>query len=65
MIEDLKKMSSQKLTDYIKKYRLDEEKVKEAIAEISSRPGWVDVSADTDLEEELRIIENLIAKKNL
>jgi hypothetical protein len=65
MIEDLKKMSSHKLTDYIKKYRLDEEKVKKAIAEISSRPGWVDVSADTDLEEELQIIENLIAKKNL
>ena len=64
MSKSLQEMSQKELRAYILEHRNDEEKVRAAIAESSSRPGWTEVPADTPLEEERRIIQNLISKKS-
>ena len=51
---NLKAMSRKELTDYIKANRNDDEKVRSAIDESISRPGWKSVSADTLVEEALK-----------
>lgn len=61
---NFKIMTQQELRTYILENRNDEEKVRAAIQESSSRPGWTEVSADTSLEEQERILKELIAKKN-
>lgn len=63
MTENLKEMTRKELRAYISKHRNDEEKVRAAIAESMSRPGWTEVPADTPLEEERQIIQDLISKK--
>lgn len=64
MNKSLKEMSQRELRAYILEHRNDEEKVRAAIAESMSRPGWTEVPADTPLEEERRIIQDLISKKS-
>lgn len=56
-------MSNQELTACIMKHGNDDEKVRVAIAESSSRPGWTKVSAETTLEETDQIIQELLSKK--
>lgn len=61
---NLKAMTQKELRAYILKHRNDDEKVRAAIAESSSRPGWTEVSADRPLEEQRKIIQDMIAKKS-
>ncbi len=61
---NLKTMTQAELRLYILANRNDEEKVRAAIAESSSRPGWVEVPTDTPLEEQERIIKKLINQKS-
>jgi hypothetical protein len=61
-LPDLKAMSQKELLCYISENRNDDEKVRAAIAESSSRPGWTEVPANTPLEEQERIIKELIDK---
>ena len=63
MNKNLQEMSRKELRAYISKHRNDEERVRAAIAESSSRPGWTEVPADIPPEEERRIIQDLISKK--
>ena len=61
---NLKTMSNKELTAYIMRYRNDEEKVRAAIAESSSRPGWTQVPAATTPEETDQIIQDLLSKNS-
>ena len=63
MTENLKGMTRKELRAYILEHRNDDEKVRAAIAESSSRPGWTKIPADIPPEEERRIIQDLISKK--
>lgn len=64
MNKSLKEMTRKELRDYMLEHRGDTEKLDAAIAESSSRPGWTEVSADTPLEEQKKIIQDLIARKS-
>lgn len=61
---NFKTMSRKELTKYISEHRNDEEKVRAAIAESRSRPGWTKVPVDTPLEEQERILREAIERKN-
>ena len=62
-LPDFQAMTRAELRNYISENRNDEEKVRAAIAESTRRPGWTEVPADTPLEEQERIIKQLINKK--
>lgn len=64
MSKSLQEMTQKELRTYILKHRNDEEKVRLAIAESSSRPGWIEVPADIPPEEERQIIQDLIFKNS-
>ena len=55
---NLKKMTRAELRSYILKHRNDDEKVRAAIEESASRPGWTDIPADAPMEEVKQIIAN-------
>ena len=61
---NLKALTKKELTTYILEHRNDDEKVRAAIAESMSRPGWTKVPADMPIEEQQQIIKDLIAKKS-
>ena len=58
MSEDLKTMTRKQLREYMLSNRNDDEKMRAAIAESTSRPGWTEVSADTPVKEALGEILN-------
>ena len=60
-----KAMTRAELRNYISENRNDDEKVRAAIAESTSRPGWTKVPANTSPEEEKRIIQEMIANDKL
>jgi hypothetical protein len=49
---NLKEMSQKELRAYISQHRNEEDLVRAAIAESSSREGWTDISGDTPLDEQ-------------
>ena len=53
MSENLKTMTRKQLRDYMLSNRNDDEKMRAAIAESTSRPGWIEVSADAPVKEAL------------
>ena len=59
---DLKTMSNQELTAYIMEHRNNDEIVRAAIAESSSRTGWTQVPAATTSEETDQIIQKLLSQ---
>lgn len=63
-LPDLKGMSRTELRQYISDNRNNDEIVRAAIAESSSRPGWTEVPADITTEQEENIISDLIGKKS-
>ena len=62
MTENLKEMTRKELRDYMLKNRNDDEKMRAAIAESTSRPGWTRVSADLPIEEQLNIFGRAISE---
>lgn len=60
MSENLKKMTRSELRAYMLQHRNDDEKIRAAIAESSSRPGWTEVPADLPLEEQREIFKKAI-----
>ncbi len=60
-LPNFKAMTMAELRNYISENRNDDEKVRAAITESTSRPGWTKVPADISPEEEKRIIEKIIA----
>lgn len=63
-LPNFKAMTRAELRKYISDNRNDDEKVRAAIAESSSRPGWTEVPADTSTEEEEKIITELIQRRS-
>ena len=63
MSKDLKTMTRKELRTYMLEHRNDEQKLRAAIEESSSRPGWTEVSADVSPEEMGRILERAISKQ--
>ena len=63
-LPDLKGMNRTELRKYISDNRNNDEIVRAAITESSSRPGWTEVPADITTEEEKHIITDLIEKKS-
>ena len=62
-LPNFKTMTKAELKRYILENRNDDKKVRAAIAESSNRPGWIEVPADTPLEEQERILKELIDRK--
>ena len=56
-------MTRKELRDYMLENRNDDEKMRSAIAESTSRPGWTRVPADLPIEEQLNILGRAISKK--
>ena len=56
MTENLKQMTRKELRDYMLKNRNDDEKIRAAISESTSRPGWTRVPADADLDAVFKLV---------
>ena len=60
---NLKEMTTTQLKQYLSKYRNNESKFSEALAELTSRNIWTEVSADLPLSEQEAILQKAINNK--
>jgi hypothetical protein len=61
---NLKEMSQKELRAYISEHHNNDENVRAAIAESSSRDGWIDIPADMPLDEQERIFTETLNRFN-
>jgi hypothetical protein len=63
MSKSLTEMSIEELKAYLFDHKNDDLQWSQAYEEFRTRPGWTNVPADTPIEEQERILEELIARK--